>query len=210
MRIAREGLWFIVPPAVLGLAIVYYSPIIGGGALVFAAACAYFYRDPERRIPERADLVLSPADGRIVRIEEDGFENPLGETARRISIFLSILDVHINRAPIAGCVKSVEYRKGSFLPAFDHAASERNERNIVTLENGVTRVAFAQIAGIIARRIVFRKRLGENVDCGERVGMIRFGSRVDVFLPVRARILVGLGDRVHGGESILAELSPEE
>jgi phosphatidylserine decarboxylase len=189
------------------MAIVYHRPVIGGTLLALAAFSAFFFRDPERRIPSRAGLVLSPADGRIVRIAEVGQECPLGENATQISIFLSILDVHVNRAPIAGCVKNVEYRKGSFLPAFNHAASDRNESNTVTLESGDTRVVFAQIAGIIARRIVFSKRSGEDVDRGERVGMIRFGSRVDVFLPARARILVGLGDRVHGGESILAELS---
>jgi phosphatidylserine decarboxylase len=207
LPIVREGLWFIVPPAVLGLALVFGHPMIGGTLLVLAAFSAFFFRDPERRIPASDGIVLSPADGRIVRIEEAGSECPLGEKATKMSIFLSIFDVHVNRAPISGCVKSVAYRKGSFLPAFVHSASEKNERNTVTLDNGGTQVAFAQIAGIIARRIVFRKREGEVVDRGERVGMIRFGSRVDVFLPSRARILVTLGDRVRGGASILAELS---
>ena len=134
-------------------------------------------------------------------------ENPLGPGAQQVSIFLSIFDVHVNRAPIAGRVARVDYSRGEFLPAFDDKASLRNEQNSVLLEQeGGARVAFKQIAGLIARRIVFRKRVGDSVQRGERVGMIKFGSRVDVFVTGSASLRVRLGDRVRGGESVIAEL----
>jgi phosphatidylserine decarboxylase len=139
--------------------------------------------------------VASPVDG------------PLGPASTRVSIFLSIFDVHVNRAPIAGRVERVDYIPGEFLPAFDDKASLRNEQNSVVLSDGQTRVAFKQIAGLIARRIVFRKHVDDRVERGERVGLIKFGSRVDVFLPEGTRLRAQRGDRVRGGSSVIGELA---
>jgi phosphatidylserine decarboxylase len=133
-------------------------------------------------------------------------ETPLGGPGRQVSVFLSIFDVHVNRAPIGGVVRSVTYHEGEYLPAFDHNATHRNERNEVVVEGDRGDVAFVQIAGLIARRIVFRPKEGERVERGARVGLIKFGSRVDVFLPRSSRVLVKVGDRVRSGASPIAEL----
>jgi phosphatidylserine decarboxylase len=165
----------------------------------------FFFRDPERAIPGDPRLVLSPADGKVVQVVPAPDGHPLGKGATQISIFLSIFDVHINRSPIAGKITAVQYHPGEFLPAFDHKASERNEQNSVIVEAGSSRVMFKQIAGLIARRIVFKKRLDDEVAAGERVGLIKFGSRVDVFLPTGVTLRVKVGDRVSGGTSVIAE-----
>ncbi len=207
MSIAREGWPFILGP--LGLAAALALLRLPWPAAVVAALGlfgAFFFRDPERAIPPGGRLVVSPADGKVVLVEMAPADNALGPGAQQISVFLSVFDVHVNRAPIAGVVAKVEYHKGEFLPAFDHKASLRNEQNTVTIQDGETRVVFKQIAGLIARRIVFRKQPGETLARGERVGLIRFGSRVDVFLPASARLRVRVGDRVSGGSSVLAEL----
>ena len=207
MSIAREGWPFIIGP--LGGAAALALLRLPWAAAVVAALglfSAFFFRDPERAIPPGARLVISPGDGKVVVVEPAPADNALGPGAQQISIFLSVFDVHVNRAPIAGIVEKVEYHKGEFLPAFDHKASLRNEQNTVTVQDGETRVVFKQIAGLIARRIVFRKQPGDRVERGERVGMIRFGSRVDVLLPASAKIAVRVGDRVRGGSSVLAEL----
>jgi len=189
-----------------GLVLLAFGWVVSGGVLVFLGAfCGFFFRDPDRTVPEGAGLVISPADGKVVGILPAA-AGPLGASGTRISIFLSIFDVHVNRAPIAGEIERVEYQPGEFLPAFDDKASSRNEQNTVVLREGATRVAFKQIAGLIARRIVFRKRVNDAVLRGERVGLIKFGSRVDVFLPEGTRVRVAVGDRVSGGTSILAEL----
>lgn len=207
MSIAREGWPFIVGP--LGAAALLALLRLPWPAAVVAALglfSAFFFRDPERAIPPGAGLVVSPADGKVVVVEPAPADNALGPGAQQISVFLSIFDVHVNRAPIAGVVENVRYHKGEFLPAFDHKASLRNEQNTVTVRDGETRLVFKQIAGLIARRIVFRKQAGERVERGERVGLIRFGSRVDVFVPASARVAVRVGDRVSAGSSVLAEL----
>jgi phosphatidylserine decarboxylase len=207
MPIAREG-WPIIL-SLLGLAALLGVLRWGWTAAICAVLAlfvAFFFRDPDRAIPPGPGLVVSPADGRIVRIAPAGEPNPLGPGAVQLSIFLSIFDVHVNRAPIAGRIARVDYRPGEFLPAFDDKASLRNEQNSVLVEDLSGRVAFTQIAGLIARRIVFRKRVGDAVARGERVGLIKFGSRVDVFLPVDARLGVAHGQRVTGGVSVLAEL----
>jgi phosphatidylserine decarboxylase len=208
MSIAREGWPVILVPLVLGLVLVFLRWHVTGGVLIaLGLFVAFFFRDPERRVPSGPGLVVSPADGKVIVAGPAPAGNPLGEGASQISIFLSVFDVHINRAPIAGRVTRVDYNKGGFLPAWDDKASLQNEQNCVTVEAGGRRVAFKQIAGLIARRIVFRKQPGDAVAAGERVGMIKFGSRVDVFLPAGAQLRVGLGDRVAGGESVLADLA---
>ncbi len=205
MGIAREGWPYIV--TTMGLAAILFVVGWVGTASILTALgifCAFFFRDPDRAVPDGPGLVISPADGKVVGIR-DVSAGPVGEGAQ-ISIFLSIFDVHVNRAPVAGRIERVEYHPGEFLPAFDDKASLRNEQNCVVLDDGQARVAFKQIAGLIARRIVFRKRVDDTVARGERVGLIKFGSRVDVFLPRGARVLVKRGDRVAGGSSVLGEL----
>jgi phosphatidylserine decarboxylase len=180
-------------------------PVTGGVLLVLGLFTTFFFRDPERVIPSNPRLVLSPADGRVVAVVPAPSDHALGAGATQVSIFLSIFDVHVNRSPIGGRIAEVRYHKGEFLPAFDDKASLRNEQNAVIVEGGSGRVMFKQIAGLIARRIVFRKQTGDTVAAGERVGLIKFGSRVDVFMPQGARVLAKVGDRVQGGTSVLGE-----
>jgi phosphatidylserine decarboxylase len=191
---------------------VYYGVgLASGGALVWylagpwfalplfllAVFCMYFFRDPDRAVPDGA-VAVSPADGKVVAVRPDS------SGATRISIFLNVFDVHVNRAPIAGKIAKVEYTKGQFLVASKEGASSQNERNTVSIAGDGTCVAFAQIAGLIARRIVFNKRPGDAVSKGERVGLIKFGSRVDIFLGPEWEITVKNGERVAGGSSIVA------
>jgi phosphatidylserine decarboxylase len=181
-------LWYLLNPA-------YAAPLF-----VLALFCLYFFRDPDRAIPD-GPVAVSPADGKVVGIIGDG----RGAESTRISIFLNVFDVHVNRAPIAGRIANVEYTKGQFLVASREDASSQNERNTVTISGDSTSVRFAQIAGLIARRIVFYKKVGDTVAKGERVGLIKFGSRVDVFLGPEWEIKVRTGERVSGGSSILAQ-----
>ena len=168
---------------------------------ILAAFCLYFFRDPERAIPV-GDVAVSPADGKIVAIKPDA------EGVNRVSIFLNIFDVHVNRTPIGGKVACVKYQKGQFLVASKEAASHSNEQNIVTVDGGGTRVVFKQIAGLIARRIVCYKKPGDIVDKGERIGLIKFGSRVDVFLGPEWSVTVREGERVLAGSSVIAQRIP--
>ena len=185
-------LWYLIHPA-------FAAPLF-----LVALFCLYFFRDPDRTIPD-GPVAVSPADGKVVGIIGDGS----GAECTRISIFLNIFDVHVNRAPIAGRIANVEYTKGQFLVASREVASVQNERNTVTISSatadGSSSVRFAQIAGLIARRIVFYKRLGDTVAKGERVGLIKFGSRVDIFLGPEWEIKVRPGERVAGGSSVIAQ-----
>jgi len=198
----REGYIFAaVPlvPAILALAFGWY--LLGGILLFLAAFVLYFFRDPERQVPADPAAVVSPADGRIMEIVDE----PLGaRPGRRISIFLAVWDVHVNRAPCAGRIRKVEYRPGRFLAAMCSRASVENEQNVFHLETDCGEIIFKQIAGWIARRVLSWKSAGDRVALGERVGMIRFGSRMDVWLPLDAEILVRPGQHVAGGSSILA------
>jgi phosphatidylserine decarboxylase len=208
LPIAREGWPFILPLlglAVLGLALM---PIGGWFFLASAAFVGYFFRDPERAIPADPELLLAPADGKIVAISPE-MNGPEGTCGNLVSIFLSVFDVHINRVPVAGTVVDVRYQPGRFLPAFRPDASAANEQNIVTLQTGEAQVVVTQIAGILARRIVCRATAGDVVRAGQRFGLIRFGSRVDVLIPPQFSIHVGVGQRVRGGESILAAHRPQ-
>ena len=163
----------------------------------------WFFRDPERRIPDSAGAVVSPADGKVTDVSTVAMK---GGQHTRISIFLSVFDVHVNRSPLAGVVREVHYQKGKFLNAMNPASAEHNEQNLVTVEGDGQTVRFKQIAGLLARRIVFNKNVGDRVERGERVGLIKFGSRVDVLLDASASLQVKVGDRVKGGASILAYL----
>jgi phosphatidylserine decarboxylase len=207
MSIAREGWPYIA--SLLGLAALLAAarlPWPAGLCAGLAVFTLFFFRDPERAVPQDPRLVLSPADGRVVKLAQAPEANPLGPGAWQVSIFLSVFDVHVNRAPIGGRIARVDYTRGEFLPAFDDKASLRNEQNSVLVERDGARVAFKQIAGLIASRIVFRKRVGELVEGGERVGMIKFGSRVDLFVAEAVRLRVKVGDRVTGGVSVIGEL----
>ena len=159
--------------------------------------CLYFFRDPDRSIPE-GPVAVSPADGKVVSIRSDA------GAPTRVSIFLNIFDVHVNRAPIGGTIAKVDYKRGQFLVASREVASSQNEQNIVTVRGDGSDVTFSQIAGLIARRIVFYKKPGDTIARGERVGLIKFGSRVDVFLGPEWDIAVKSGERVSAGSSILA------
>jgi phosphatidylserine decarboxylase len=206
MPIARDGWPYILTFVILGAAAALRWPWLGLGLVGLGLFTAFFFRDPERRIADGYRLIVSPADGRVVQVIAAPATNPLGAGATQVSIFLSIFNVHVNRSPIAGRISAVTYNKGAFLPAFDDKASLKNEQNCVTNEGGGQRVAFTQIAGLIARRIVFRKRPGDMVARGERVGLIKFGSRVDVFVPAGTALKVKVGDRVAGGLTVLGEL----
>jgi phosphatidylserine decarboxylase len=173
--------------------------------LILAAFFLWFFRDPERAIPAEAGAVVSPADGKVTDV---GTVEVDGRPRARISIFLSVFDVHVNRSPIAGTIREVEYRKGLHLNALHSQCAAKNEQNVVTVQGDEFEVTFKQIAGILARRIVFYPKVGDFVERGERIGLIKFGSRVDVILPDHAQIRVAPGQRVKGGSSVLAEISP--
>jgi len=175
--------------------------------LLLALFFLWFFRDPNRTIPEAPGLIVSPADGKVTAIET--VQGPSGQL-RRISIFLNVFDVHVNRAPIAGNVQRVEYRKGKYLNAMNPDSAMQNEQNLVEIGGEFCTVAFCQIAGLLARRIVFKKKVTDWVHRGERVGLIKFGSRVDILFPVTCEVQVKLGDRVRGGASVLASMpSPD-
>ena len=208
MRIDRAGYPFIaaalVPAAGLAAARRY------GWSTGFAALGAfltYFFRDPDRQVPQGPDLVVSPADGRVmIAGPSDARWAPPGDWLQ-VTIFLSPLDVHVNRAPVSGRVQRIEYRPGRFLPAFDEKSND-NELNEIWVDHDGRTIVFRQVVGILARRIVCRVHEGAAVGRGERIGLMKFGSRMDVFLPTDARLRVGVGDRVVGGETVLAMLEP--
>ncbi|MGA8041539.1 MAG: phosphatidylserine decarboxylase family protein [Terracidiphilus sp.] len=175
--------------------------------VLLAAFFLWFFRDPERAIPTGSGLIVSPADGLVT--ETIALKTPEGPR-QRISIFLSVFDVHVNRSPIAGEIRSVRYQKGVYLNAMNPASADQNEQNVVTVRGAGYDVTFKQIAGLLARRIVFNLREGDRVERGQRVGLIKFGSRVDVILPAEAELRVKVGERVRGGASVLAAMPDEE
>lgn len=177
---------------------------IGLVFVVFAGFFAYFFRDPERQPPAGEGWIVSPADGRVLSVETDA------DGRRRIAIFLSVFDVHVNRAPIAGIVESVDYRPGRFFKAFDPRASKENEQAVMVIDSEYGKIEFALIAGILARRVVCRLTVGQQVTTGERVGLIRFGSRAEIVIPAGVPIVVRPGDHVNGGLSPLARFAVEE
>ena len=195
MRIAEEAAPFAAGWMVLGGALALWSPTAALVPLGLLAFTLYFFRDPERLPPVEPDVVVSPADGRILQAGP-----------ARISVFLNLTDVHICRAPVGGLVGSVAHVSGRFLAAFKDEASEQNERTLITVETERGPLAFTLVAGLIARRIVCKVVPGQSVATGERVGLIRFGSRVDVDLPAGARIEVRVGRRVVAGETVIARL----
>ena len=203
--IARDGIVYIVPP--IGLALLFFWLGIwpaGVAFLLIAAFMAFFFRDPQREPPTDTRIVVSPADGRVTRISalEEANEN----SPTLVSIFLSPLNVHINRSPIAGEITSVAYMRGKFVPATDVRASVINEQNVLTIKGETVTVVCKQIAGILARRIVCWKRAGDRVTLGERIGLIKFSSRTDLVLPANVEVLVTVGERVRGGTTIIGRI----
>jgi phosphatidylserine decarboxylase len=175
--------------------------------VLLAAFFLWFFRDPERVIPGEAGAVVSPADGKVTDVSTIALN---GKPVQRISIFLNVFNVHVNRSPVSGVIRRVRYQTGQFLNAMNALSAEHNEQNTVTVEGDGHTVVFKQIAGLLARRIVFTKSIGDWVERGERVGLIKFGSRVDVLLETSAEIGVKVGDHVKGGSSILAFLKTEQ
>lgn len=200
----------------------YYAfPLLGAAAVLgwvagpwwtlplvlLTAFFLWFFRDPERVVPDAAGILVSPADGKVTDVSPLTID---GVPRLRISIFLSVFDVHVNRSPISGVIRDVRYRRGKFLNAMNAASAEQNEQNVVTVEGEGHTVVFKQIAGLLARRIVFHKKVGDRVQRGERVGLIKFGSRVDVLLDPSANLQVKVGDHVKGGSSVLACIPAEQ
>jgi phosphatidylserine decarboxylase len=196
----RDAYKFVLPLLILGgLSAFFPIPVLTILIVVLAAFVAFFFRNPERQIPDGKNLIVSPADGKVVKISrhEDGEQT--------VCIFLNVFNVHVNRSPISGSVKQFEYKRGKFKVAFDDEASKVNEQNIVTIANGDIQIIVKQVAGLIARRVICWKKIGDMLQRGELFGLIRFGSRVDIILPARARIRVKVGDRVQGGSSIIGD-----
>ena len=198
MRVVTDGIYYACGLTLAGLALSYFlSPWAGAPLYVLALYCLYFFRDPDRT-PPAGNVIIAPADGKVVSVRQI----PSGET--RVSIFLNIFNVHVNRTPIPGKITDIVYQKGKFLVASHEAASAENEQNTLVVEGQNTRVVCRQIAGLIARRIVCYKRAGDMLAPGERIGYIKFGSRVDVLFGPEWNTNVKIGDKVFAGTSILA------
>lgn len=203
----RDGYYY-------GLAFISAAVLVGWFAqpawavlpLLLALFFLWFFRDPERAIPDGAGALVSPGDGKVTDVSVVTVD---GAKQTRISIFLSVFDVHVNRSPIAGVIRDVRYQRGKYLNAMNQASAEQNEQNIVRVEGDGQVVVFKQIAGLLARRIVFTPKIGDRLERGQRVGLIKFGSRVDVLFDAAAVLQVKVGDRVRGGASVLAFLQPK-
>lgn len=194
----KEGFPFVIVPAVAALvfgAVQFWIPA-AGFALV-AGFMAFFFRDPYRQIADELNIIVSAADGRVTRIEDT-------DEGKLVSVFLSPLDVHINRSPVSGKIEIIEYVEGKKMPATSNNASFLNERNSLTIENAGISVVCTQIAGVLARRIVCWNKQGDELERGQKFGLIKFGSRTDLLMPRSVEVLVKVGDRVKGGESIIA------
>jgi len=202
----KEGYWYGLPLVLTaGGLIGFRLYAVGTFFLLVALLVLNFFRDPDREIPADPEAVVSPADGRVVQVVE---ESCAGRPVRRVSIFMSPFDVHVNRSPIAGTVREVSYRKGSFQMASQPRASLENEQNVFTVEGKQGTIVVKQIAGVLARRIVFWKRPGDTLARGERVGLIKFGSRVDVLLDLGIALRVKVGDHIRAGSSVLGTTTP--
>ena len=213
MRYAKEGIPFIIGSAILALLALGAAVRIGSGwwvvavlLIAIAAWVAYFFRDPERTGDRGEHLVVAPADGKVVLITEVDEPTFMGGRALRVSIFMNVFSVHVNRYPVSGTVRYVKYSAGKFLNAVSEASSAENEQTSVGIEAGRYRILVRQIAGLIARRIITYSREGERVSQGERMGLIRFGSRVDVFVPPGSALRAKLGDQTVAGTTVIAEL----
>ncbi len=198
----KEGYYFGLPLLLIGSAAFFLHWRIAAYLLLFLALFVFsFFRDPDRVIPSEPGAIVSPGDGRVVVVQDEDYD---GKPGKRVSIFLAVWNVHVNRAPEAGRITKMEYRPGKFVAAMRANASTENEQNIFTLSTDAGELVFKQIAGLIARRVVSWKKAGDTVARGERIGLVRFGSRVDLWVPQQVEILVKVGQSVKGGSSILA------
>ena len=210
----KDGYWYGLPLVLIAGGLMgfwlYHRSLFLLLVTIFFAVLSFlvlnFFRDPERPVPTEPSAIISPADGLVVQLAEEEFES---RPVRRLSIFMSVLDVHVNRTPIAGSIRAIHYKKGSFRVASQDLASIENEQNVFTVEGEQGVVVVKQIAGLLARRIVFWKRLGDTLARGERVGMIKFGSRVDALVSPTVEWRVKVGDRVRAGSSILGTTTPQ-
>jgi phosphatidylserine decarboxylase len=199
LRIVRDGIYYACGVTLVGLVLSnFVTPWLGLPFYLVAAFCLYFFRDPDRTAPS-GDVMVSPADGKVVSIRK------INPDRTRISIFLNVFNVHVNRAPLAGTIVDIKYSRGKFRVASLEEASAENEQNTFTVEDGRSRVVFSQIAGLIARRIVCYKKIGDTVQTGERIGLIKFGSRMDVFFGPEWTLVVKSGQTVSAGVSVLAK-----
>jgi len=216
--IAKDGLALVIGSLVIFLIFLIIRLYVQQPVLtvitvllgVFSVFNLYFFRDPHREPPQNPNAILSPADGKIIKITEVYEPRFFDEKVRMVSIFLSVFDVHVNRVPISGKVRYFHYQPGKFLAAFKDKASEENEHTAIGIvDPRGRRVLFKQIAGIVARRIVCNLREGHTVQAGDRMGMIRYGSRVDIFFDLNARVMVSPGQRVRAGETVIAQFTDE-
>ena len=203
----RDGYFYALPLTAAGLVLGWLTnPAWAIIPFLLAIFFLWFFRDPERAIPQEAGAVVSPGDGKVTDVATVISGN---ERQTRISIFLSVFDVHVNRSPVGGVIRDIRYQRGQFLNAMNQASAEQNEQNIVTMEADGQKIVFKQIAGLLARRIVFNPKVGDRLERGQRVGLIKFGSRVDLLVDASARVNVKVGDRVRGGASVLAYVQPQ-
>jgi phosphatidylserine decarboxylase len=198
----RDGIYYALGMVLVAALLWWFQAFVFVAVpLLLAAFFLWFFRDPERVIPAEPGLIVSPADGKVTDISVTQLN---GKPCTRISIFLSVFDVHVNRSPIAGVIREVVYKPGKFGNAMGAISAEQNEQNIVTVEGEGMTIVFKQIAGLLARRIVFTLKVGDSIGRGERVGLIKFGSRTDVIFPNPAELQIKVGDRVKGGSSVMA------
>jgi phosphatidylserine decarboxylase len=209
MKIAKEGFLFIAPSlalAVLFLAVGWWP--LGVVFLLFAAAFVFFFRDPVRKIPEDGRLILSPADGKVLRVEPLPSHPDLPGPVTRVCIFLSLFDVHLTRAPLTGTVRRIDYHPGKFFPAYRDEAGELNESNSLLIQGERLAVSLKQIVGVAARRIKCFVRADDRIVRGQKIGLMYFGSRVEICLPPGTKIKTEVGQKVKAGESVIAEVEP--
>jgi len=198
----RDGYYYGLAAVIAAILLGWFTyPVLAIIPLLLGAFFLWFFRDPERVIPATPGAIVSPADGKVTSVAEISLN---GRPQTRISIFLNVFNVHVNRTPIGGAIRNLEYRKGKFHNAMGEASAEDNEQNIVTVEGEGQTVVFKQIAGLLARRIVFNHKVGDTVARGQRIGLIKFGSRCDVVFDTSAAVKVKVGDKVAGGSSVLA------
>ena len=211
--IAKEGRIILIPLLIITLPIGIYAHLVDNNLFssiyfflgILFLFCINFFRDPKRNIPMGDNLIISPADGKIVKII--GINDSDVGDAKLVSIFLNVFNVHVNRIPVAGTIEDIRYNPGKFLAAFNPKASMDNEQNVIMIKNGKTNIYVKQIAGLIARRIVCWPKKGDYYESGQRYGLIRFGSRVDILLPETTKLSVACGDRVSGGKSVIGYLT---
>jgi phosphatidylserine decarboxylase len=204
--VVKEGLPYMVALAVVTAVVSYFHPLWGtipGGLLLFVT---YFFRNPQRIVPQHRGLIVSPADGRVMSVTEIYEDQFIKGPALKVNIFLSVFNVHVNRIPVGGTIKYQQYTKGKFLPAWREEVSAENERHTLGIENNDMKVMVTQIAGLIARRIVSWVTVGDALRPGERYGLIKFGSSTEVIVPINVEILVKKGDTVRGGETIIGRV----